>query len=683
MEKQYFNRELSWLAFNKRVLEESTDPGIPLLERLKFLSIFANNLDEFYMVRVGSLFGQSLIDNTTTDNKTNMTPSEQIHAINEEVKNLYYLRDKSYSGIMESLSAFDLIHIKCKNLSKNEKREIKNYFKLHIFPQLSPQIIDAKHPFPHIENKALYIALQLYSDKGNKYGVIPVKRELQRIYVTAGGKNFLLVEDIILLYSHLIFESYKVRNKAVIRVTRNTDFDISDDFYDDDIDYRNFMQNIIKARGRLHPVRFEISSCDDTSLLDYFSLKLGLKKSECFKLKSPLDLSYVRMLENICDSEVKRNLLYPTVRPQWPMDFPHHNIISSVLKEDYMLSLPYESFRPLLELLRESAEDEAVVSIKITLYRVASQSQIVQYLCTAAENGKDVTVAMELRARFDEQNNILWSNLMEESGCKIIYGIEKMKVHSKILLITRKSLENFDYITHIGTGNYNEMSARQYTDLGIITGNREIGTDAAAFFNNLAISNLQGEYTHLLVSPTSLKSGMIDLIDEECEKALSGESARIIAKMNNLTDKDIIDSLLKAGRAGVKISLIIRGICCLKPYAMDTTENIEVISIVGRFLEHSRIYSFGERQNARIYISSADMMTRNTEKRVEIAMPVLKQALSFRIFDMLTIMLSDNVKARVLQPDGSYIYKTTDKEPLDSQMLFYEESYQNNGFYPY
>lgn len=682
MEKHYFNRELSWLAFNRRVLEESTDQRIPLLERLKFLSIFASNLDEFYMVRVGSLFAQSLLDNMTTDNKTHLTPSEQIQAINEEVKNLYHQRDVAYTNIMDALSVLDLNHIKTKDMNKTYKKDVKDYFKSHISPQLSPQIIDAKHPFPHLENKALYIALHLYSDKGEKFGIIPVPKDIQRVYILPDGKSFLLTEDILLLYSHLIFKTYKVHNKAVIRLTRNADIDITDDFYDEDTDYRAFMQNIVKARGRLHPVRFEISCSEDSSILDYFSAKLNLKKNQCFKINSPLDLNFARILETICKPEIKRSLLYPPIRPQWSVHFPHRNIISHVIKEDYMLSLPYESFRPLLELIREAAEDESVVSIKITLYRVASQSQIVQHLCTAAENGKDVTVAMELRARFDEENNILWSNLMEESGCKIIYGIEKVKVHSKILLITRKSQDNFDYITHISTGNYNELSARQYTDIGIITGNREIGTDALAFFNNLAISNLEGEYTHLLVSPSSLKSGIIDLIEEEAEKALNGETARIIAKMNNLTDKEVIDSFIKAAKAGVKISLIIRGICCLRPCSEDQKDSIEIISIVGRYLEHSRIYCFGERLNARIYISSADMMTRNTEKRVEIAAPVLNRDISVRIYDMLDIMLRDNVKARVLMPDGTYQYKHTEAEPVDSQMYFFEESYLNNNYNP-
>jgi polyphosphate kinase len=682
MEKHYFNRELSWLAFNKRVLEESTDERIPLLERLKFLSIFASNLDEFYMVRVGSLFAQSLIDNMTTDNKTHLTPSEQIQAINEEVKSLYHQRDMSYANIMKALSVLDLNHIKATDMNKNNKKDLKDYFKNHIFPQLSPQIIDAKHPFPRLDNKALYIALHLYSDKGEKFGIIPVPKDIQRVYILPDGISFMLTEDILFYYSHLIFKTYKVHNKAVIRLTRNADIDITDDFYDDNTDYRLFMQNIVKTRGRLHPVRFEISSCEDSSILDYFSAKLSLKKNQCFKLSSPLDLSFARMLETICKPEVKRSLLYPPVRPQWPIHFPHRNIISHVLQEDYMLSLPYESFRPLLELIREAAEDDSVVSIKITLYRVASQSQIVQHLCTAAENGKDVTVAMELRARFDEENNILWSNLMEESGCKIIYGIEKVKVHSKILLITRKSQESFDYITHISTGNYNELSARQYTDIGIITGNREIGTDASAFFNNLAISNLEGEYTHLFVSPSGLKSGIIDLIEDEAEKALNGETGRIIAKMNNLTDKEVIDALIKAAKAGVKISLIIRGICCLRPCTEDQTDSIEVISIVGRYLEHSRIYCFGERLNARIYLSSADMMTRNTEKRVEIAAPILNRDISIRIYDMLAVMLRDNVKARVLMPGGSYRYKHREEEPIDSQMYFFEESYLNNSYNP-
>lgn len=679
MDKPYFNRELSWLAFNKRVLEESADCSIPLLERLKFLAIFASNLDEFYMVRVGSLYSQSLIDNSKTDSKTNMTPAEQIHAINEEVKKLYHLRDKSYTDIMEALMSQGIIHLKGRALDKNSKKEVKHYFKHHIFPQLSPQIIDTKHPFPHIENKSLYVALHLRSEKGDKFGIIPIPRKLKRLYLFGDERSFLLAEDIILLFAHLVFESYKVLNKAVIRVTRNTDIDITDDFYDDNMDYRIFMQDIIKSRGRLHPVRFEISCCEDSSLLVYFSSRLNMKKYQCFKLRSPLDLSYVRLLESVCGTDEKKSLLYPPARPLWPAAIPHHNIIDSILSKDYMLSLPYESFRPLLELIREAAEDEKVVSIKITLYRVASQSQIVQYLCTAAENGKDVTVALELRARFDEENNIFWSSLMEESGCKIIYGIEKVKVHSKILLITRKSQNSFDYITHIGTGNYNEITARFYTDLGILTGSQEIGADAAAFFNNLAISNLEGEYSHLLVSPRSLKPIILNLIEAETEKALNGHNACIIAKMNNLTDLNIIDSLMNAARAGVKVDLIVRGICCLNPAADNNSHPIQVISIVGRFLEHSRIYCFGEKENAKIYISSADMMTRNTEKRVEIAVPVQSNPLSRRIYDMLTIMLKDNVKARVLKPDGTYEYKSDGEEPFDSQMYFLEESYQNNS----
>lgn len=679
MDKPYFNRELSWLAFNKRVLEESADSCIPLLERLKFLAIFASNLDEFYMVRVGSLYCQSLNNNAKTDSKTNMTPTAQIQAINEVVKSLYHIRDKSYSNIMEGLMSQGFNHIKVNDLDKNSRKEVKNYFKKHIFPQLSPQIIDAKHPFPYFENKALYVALHLNSEKGDKFGVIPIPAQLKRLYLLPDEKSFLLAEDIILLHSHLIFESYKVYNKAIIRVTRNTDLDIADDVYDDSTDYRVFMHDMLKSRGKLHPVRFEFSSSEEgASLLDYFSNKLSLKKYQCFKLKSPLDLSFVRMLENVCDQDVKRNLLYPPARPLWPSRFPHHNIISSVLREDYMLSLPYESFRPLLELIREASEDEAVVSIKITLYRVASQSQIVQYLCTAAENGKDVTVALELRARFDEENNIYWSSLMEESGCKIIYGIEKVKVHSKILLITRKSQDSFDYITHIGTGNYNELTARFYTDLSIFTGNREIGRDAAAFFNNLAIANLVGEYTHLLVSPHSLKSGLLDLIEGETEKALNGEPALIIAKMNSLTDLDVIDSLTKAAKVGVQVTLIVRGVCCLIPMGENKTNPIRVISIVGRFLEHSRIYCFGSRENPVIYISSADMMTRNTEKRVEIAVPILSNSISQRIYDMLMVMLKDNVKARVLKPDGTYEYNTNDEEPFDSQIFFLEEAYQNS-----
>ena len=671
----YINRELSWLKFNERVLEEACDTETQLFERLKFVSIFASNLDEFYMVRIGSLFDQSIVGSKSVDNKTNMKPEEQIRIANEAVRELYPYRDNTYFDIMKSMSNITCYHTSVKALDSGEKRIVKAYFENDVLPLLSPQIIDMRHPFPHLENKLIYIGVRLKLKDTRRFGIISLPRELERVYMVPGSKGFLLAEDIVLRYADQVFGTYNVEAKAAFRITRNADIDINEGLFDEDTDYRDFMQELIKKRSKLRPVRLETSNTGDEELCNFFTSKLRLTKSQCFLCLSPLDLSFVSRLEDCFAPAVKERLLYTPLRPQWPGSLSRGNITEQVRKNDILLSYPFESMKPLIDLLRESSEDPAVISIKITLYRIGSQSQVVQYLCSAAENGKDVMVIVELRARFDEQNNINWSNVMEEAGCKVIYGIDEYKVHSKVLLITRRTKTVPEYITNIATGNYNEITARLYSDLSFITADRGIGEDAAHFFHNINLGNVSGSYRSLLVSPSGLKQGIIRLIDDEIKKAAQGREAKITAKMNSLTDKDVIDKLIEASQAGVRINLIVRGICCLRPGVVGFSENIEIRSIIGRFLEHPRIYSFGVGGMARVYIGSADMMTRNTERRIEILVPVRDAKLVGRLADMLAIQLRDNVKARILNADGSYTPVEQDGERIDSQSYFYEQAY--------
>jgi len=671
----YINRELSWLKFNERVLEEACDTETQLFERLKFVSIFASNLDEFYMVRIGSLFDQSIVGSKSVDNKTNMKPEEQIRAADEAVRELYPYRDNTYFDIMKSMSNITCYHTSVKALDSSEKRIVKAYFENDVLPLLSPQIIDMRHPFPHLENKLIYIGVRLKLKDTRRFGIISLPRELERVYMVPGSKGFLLAEDIVLRYADQVFGTYNVEAKAAFRITRNADIDINEGLFDEDTDYRDFMQELIKKRSKLRPVRLETSNTGDEELCNFFTSKLRLTKSQCFLCLSPLDLSFVSRLEDCFAPAVKERLLYTPLRPQWPGSLSRGNITEQVRKNDILLSYPFESMKPLIDLLRESSEDPAVISIKITLYRIGSQSQVVQYLCSAAENGKDVMVIVELRARFDEQNNINWSNVMEEAGCKVIYGIDEYKVHSKVLLITRRTKTVPEYITNIATGNYNEITARLYSDLSFITADRGIGEDAAHFFHNINLGNVSGSYRSLLVSPSGLKQGIIRLIDDEIKKAAQGREAKITAKMNSLTDKDVIDKLIEASQAGVRINLIVRGICCLRPGVVGFSENIEIRSIIGRFLEHPRIYSFGVGGMARVYIGSADMMTRNTERRIEILVPVRDAKLVGRLADMLAIQLRDNVKARILNADGSYTPVEQDGERIDSQSYFYEQAY--------
>lgn len=672
----YFNRELSWLKFNERVLEEAVCTDTPLYERLRFVSIYASNLDEFYMVRIGSLKDQSLLSGNIAENKTRMKPEEQIRAANAEVKRLCTARDNAYFDIMTSLSALTCYHTSFKALNGGDRRVVKVHFETEVLPVLSPQIIDSRHPFPHLENKQIYIGVRLKSKDKPLYGIIPLPRELERIYTVPGSKAFLLLEDIVLHYAETAFDIYDIEAKAIFRVTRNADLEYSGGMFDEEIEYREFMQALIKKRRKLSPVRLETNSNADEALTAFFVGKLSLSKSQCFLCHSPLDLSFVSQIEEMFEPLVKDQVTYAPLRPQWPASLTHGNISAQIVKTDLLLSYPYDSMRPLVDVIREASEDSSVVSIKMTLYRIGSQSQIVQYLCAAAENGKDVIVIVELRARFDEQNNINWAKVMEESGCKLLYGVDDYKIHGKLVLITRRTRGRPQHLVNISTGNYNESTARLYADLSFFTTDPILCSDAVQFFRNMEIGNLHGSYRRLLVAPATLKTGILDLIAQEIGKAAAGSPARIILKMNSLTDKDIIDKLVAASQAGVKVSLIIRGICCLRPGVAGFTDNIEVRSIVGRFLEHARIFCFGTGEQVKLYIGSADMMTRNTERRVEILTPIVGEQPATQLLELLSLQLRDNVKARVLHANGDYTLNETGGERLDSQIALFEQAYR-------
>ena len=663
------NREISWLQFNKRVLEEAADPRVPLLERAKFLSIFTSNLDEFYMIRCGSLYDLSLIDNTKIDKKSGMIPSEQLDAIFAESNNLYKIRDNVYKDINHTLNALHLSCVSYKTLSKGQEKFVKDYFDTDIAPLLSPQIIDSHHPFSHLVNKAQYLFLEINEDGNKHFALIPVPDFANRIvYIPNYGHCYMLIEQIMFHCIERLFKNCKVLNKTIVRITRNADINLNEDQIDDDDDYREYMKHILKKRNRLAPIRLEIYKEIHSDSLEYLCSRLSLRKEQVFISKCPLELSHIFKMIDLAPTIDKTPLLYKTFTPQSnPLLTPELPCIPQIMDHDVLLFYPYQSMDGFLKLLKEASEDKHVVSIKITIYRLAKHSKIVRYLCRAAENGKNVTVLMELKARFDEQNNISAAEELEESGCHILYDFENYKVHSKICLITYKDKNEFKYITQIGTGNYNEKTSKMYTDLSYITSRKEIGKDAVTFFQNMSMSNLEGQYQHLWVAPSNLKSSILKEIDNQINLAKQHQPARIRIKMNSFTDLDIIHKISEASMAGVKIEMIIRGICCLLPGLENATENITIRSIVGRYLEHSRIYCFGDEKDIKIYIASADCMTRNTEKRVEIGCPIQDEKLKNQILEYFTLLMSDNIKARELCSDGHYKQIISQEAPLNSQ----------------
>jgi polyphosphate kinase len=674
----YMNRELSWLKFNERVLEEAENPENPLCERLTFASIYQSNLDEFYMVRVGSLVDQMLLAKDIRENKTNMTPKEQLDAILARTKKLNRKRDVVYEEIMESLEEYGVHMLNFHKIEKEDRNYLERYFEAEVAPVISPSIVGKRQPFPFLRNKEIYAVVVLETKKGKeKLGIIPCSSAgIQRLIPVPGKTGtYMLSEELILHFVSKIFKGYHIKAKSLLRITRNADID-ADALYDEDLDYREFMVELIKARKKLAPIRLELSREMDGDVVETLCEYLEVDKNFVFRGDIPLDLSFVFQIQ---DGLRKRTELFYEKRiPQKsPMFNSHEPILDQIAKKDRFLSYPYESIKPFLTMLHEAANDEDVVSIKMTLYRVAKQSKVVEALIEAAENGKEVFVLVELKARFDEENNIGWSRLLEDAGCHVIYGLDGYKVHSKLCQIMKKKDGNVEYYTQIGTGNYNEKTARLYTDLSLMTADPKIGTEAARVFQALAMGETVEDMDHLLVAPKCLQNKVLAMIDEEIEHAKVGEQAYIGLKMNSLTDKRIMNKLVEASCAGVHIDMVVRGICCLIPGVKGQTENIHIISIVGRFLEHSRIYIFGTQERAKIYISSADFMTRNTLRRVEVAAPIEDPDIRMQIQEMFVTMLSDNRKARTMNNKGNYKIEPSDNAPLNSQEVFLEQVYDN------
>lgn len=676
--KVYDNRELSWLKFNERVLEEAKDNSAPLMERLFFASIFSSNLDEFYMVRVGSLHDEMLMNDSNRDGKTQMKPSEQLSAVYKRTASLISDFGKTVDELENELAQNNITHVTFKDLSKKETEFLFAYFTYEIKPFVSPLVIDKRHPFPFLKNKEIYVLAKLSAKNSVKLGIISVNGIGTRVIflpTTDDSIRYLLLEEILLHYAGDIFKKYKLDEKTLMRVTRNADIDTEEAQYDYELDFRSLMSELIKKRKRLCPVRLELSREVSELTSGEMASRLELSKKQVFYNKAPLDMSYVFTLFDKAAS--RKNLFFHKLIPQKAAGISDSiPMLEQIDKKDIFLSYPFESIKPFIRLLEEAAVDETVVSIKITLYRVAKNSKIVDALIKAAENGKSVLALVELRARFDEENNIGWSKRLEDSGCQILYGPEKLKVHSKLLLITRKIDGNVKYTTQIGTGNYNEKTATLYTDMCLMTADERIAYDACAVFNALVTGTLVESCQHLLVAPLCLQNRVIAMMDEQIQLVREGKEGYVGAKLNSLTDKIIIDKLVECSQAGVKVELVVRGISCLIGGVSGVTDNIRIVSIVGRYLEHSRIYIFGKGDNSKVYISSADYMTRNTIKRIEVAAPVYDEDIKRRILDMFQTLLNDNVKARVLMPGGKYERILTEGTPLNSQEYFFKQAYE-------
>ncbi len=675
MEKScYCNRELSWLKFNERVLDEAGNPKVPLAERLTFASIYQTNLDEFYMVRVGTLMVQMQSKEIIRENKTNLTSAEQVAAILKCTRELDRKKGKVYEQLMGELEPQGVRIIHFQKLSGKEGEVLEEYFDKAAAPFLSPMIVVKQQPFPFLDGNELYAVLRLET-RSHKYkiGIIPCSNTVFKrlIEIPTRPGDFMLSEELILHFALKLFKKYKICEKSLMRVTRNADID-ADAVYDEDLDYRNTMEHLVKQRKRLSPVRLELSRKLSSSVVSELCQYLGLSKKHIFLSATPLDLSFVFQIQNFLRE--KEELFYRKHSPKSPNFLNRsESLMAQIKRKDVLLSYPFESIKPFIELLREAAEDESVVSIKMTLYRLADRSKVIEALVEAAENGKEVVVLVELRARFDEESNIEWSRVLEDAGCRVIYGLGKYKVHSKLCLITRNTEQGLSYITQIGTGNYNEKTSKLYTDLSLMTADPQIGAEAAEVFKALLMGETVEQTNHLLVAPHCLQSKVIEMIDREIAAAKNGEKAYIGIKMNALTDKLLIEKFIEASMAGVKIEMIIRGICCLVPGIKDRTDNITVISVVGRYLEHSRIYRFGIGEREKIYIASADFMTRNTIRRVEVAAPIYDEDIKERLRHIFDTVMRDNVKGRILNKKGDYTRRQEEEPLINSQELFYEE----------
>ena len=675
----YQNRELSWLKFNQRVLEQACDPSIPLMERMKFISIFSNNLDEFFMVRVGSLTDAALLEPDLLDNKTGMSPAQQLTAIFAQCRGLTSQKDTVYRRLLMDAAQVGIEQLDIDLAAEQEQRFLEEYFLREVMPLLSPQIIDKHHPFPFLKNKETYVCVQLQT-KGEfvKLGIIPALSGLERMVPLPFRKNaFVLLEELVLHYCEHIFQGYTVVGKTIFRITRNADINMDEAFYDHELDYRSAMERLLKNRRRLMPVRIQFQGGANGAIVEQLCRKLELSQERVFFYQTPLDMSFGFALCAQLERQGRRELFYPPLTPQEsPLLRTGQPVIPQVERKDVLLAYPFESMKPFISLLEEAAEDPSVLSIKMTLYRLARESQFVWALIKAAERGKEVHVVVELRARFDEENNIEWSKRLEEAGANVVYGLGAYKVHSKLLVITRKKPDgSLGFITQVGTGNYNESTAKLYTDLCLITANREFGEDGTRIFNGILTDQPVEQVRHLLAAPKAMKQVLLSYIDEEIRQARQGKPARIWIKINSLTDKEVIDRLIQASMAGVPIRMVIRGICCLRAGVPGYTDHIQVVSIVGRFLEHSRIYVFGVGERCRVYISSADLMTRNMERRVEVAAPVYDASLKERLIHLLEVEFSDNVKGRQLLENGEYQPVENGKPPIDSQIDLYKLAY--------
>ena len=678
----YENRELSWLKFNHRVLEEAENLDNPLFERLRFLSIVANNLDEFYMVRVGSLHDQLLLEKPEVDNKTGMSIKEQLDAVYEKTQKHNKDRDKVFEKLSKDLCEKNVQMLRPEHLSASEKDFMKQYFDQEILPLLSPQIVDPKHPFPFLINKQTYVIVLLNQKNNRKsLGILPINRQFLKPVVMLPGKKtvkFMMLEELVLMYAQRVFRDMEIEGRVILRIIRNADLDAEEAYYDEDNDYREFMKTLIKKRLKLKPVKAEFSDEVQKGLKSILRKRLRLTAKQMFVLKSPLSYDFMPILEEKLRLKHRDAFFYLPLVPQMTPFFDNTAIMKQLLDHDIFVSYPYQSTVPVLKLLQEAAMDKKVVAIKIALYRVATESKIIAALSEAAENGKDVVVALELKARFDEENNINWSDKLEEAGCKVIYGVENYKVHSKIMVILRKDGNTTQTFTHVSSGNYNEKTSRLYTDVNLITANKEIGEDALEFFHNLQLARISqdGDYKHLVASPMGIKHKFLCLIGDEIANHFAKGHGHIVFKMNSFTDKDVLDALVDASQAGVKVDLLIRGLCCQIPGIKNVSENIRIHSIVGRFLEHSRIYYFYANGAEKIYISSADLMTRNTEKRVELACPIYDPKIKEEMKAILAIGMCDNEKAREMHEDGDYHHVKHEKPAINSQLRLYQRAYE-------
>ena len=681
-ENIFINRELSWLDFDSRVLALAKEKNVPLCERIKFAAIFGSNMDEFFMVRVGSLYDQTLLKTNKTDNVTHMTAAEQLAAITPRVADLQTKCDKYFAHLVQALEAQGYKKVDFTKLGKQQEHFWKEYFHRELLPLLSPQIVDQRHPFPFLYNKQVYYIAQLHSkNDGVSYGIVPVNPQFERVLFIRDGDAtcYAFVEEVIAHFAASIFSASTVQKQCLFRVTRNADITVDEGMMDHDIDFRDVMSELLKKRRKLSAVRLQFWPDAPQDIAHFLRDKLDVPAARCYTQTSPLDTGCLFKLAGRIGSDGSHaDLFYPAAKPmQAPAGY---DLYTEVRKHDVLLAYPYQSIRPFIRMLLRAANDPDVVSIKMTLYRMAADSQIVNALIAAAENGKQVVAMVELRARFDEQNNIDWSKQLQDAGCTVFYGFDDYKVHSKLTLITSRVNGKYRYLTQIGTGNYNEKTSELYTDLSFITTRQEIGEEASAVFNNMALQRLTGDVSTMLVAPLHFKSVLLEEMDRQIARAMQGKPAGIILKNNSINDPQIIEKISQASCAGVRVDMIVRGICCVRAGVPGRTENVHIRSLVGRYLEHSRIYCFGSGEDMRIYIASGDFLTRNTERRVEVGVRIDDAKIAQKLRGILDLQLRDTVNAREMQPDGSYVKvkPLPGQPPVDSQMAMF--GYFTNGF---